>query len=112
MGKQFESEHKRLQMNERSILMMLADRNAKDDENVIRLLHDYIDNGYLHFFFRKYDSNLRQMIQHSGGLTLKEIKCYGLQLLQGVMFLNDNQILHCDLKEDNVMISGQTFKDY
>jgi serine/threonine-protein kinase BUR1 len=39
--------------------------------------------------------------------TTPQIKCYMLQLLEGVRYLHENNILHRDMKAANLLISNQ-----
>lgn len=54
------------------------------------------------------DHDLSGMLDNpSIHLTIPQIKCYMLQLLEGVRYLHDNHILHRDMKAANLLISNK-----
>ena len=54
------------------------------------------------------DHDLSGMLDNpSIHLTIPQIKCYMLQLLEGVRYLHANHILHRDMKAANLLISNK-----
>ncbi|KAG0351166.1 Serine/threonine-protein kinase plk2, partial [Mortierella sp. AD032] len=46
-----------------------------------------------------------QLLNKRGALLEEEVRYYGIQLLDGLAFMHDRGILHCDLKPNNILIS-------
>ena len=68
---------------------------------------EYRGHTLLAFSFMEY--NLRDVLQKFGkgvGLALQAVRSYCGQLLAGLTQLKKHQILHCDLKPDNVLVSA------
>jgi serine/threonine-protein kinase BUR1 len=54
------------------------------------------------------DHDLSGLLENPGiTLTEPQIKCYMLQLLEGLRYLHDNHILHRDMKAANLLISNK-----
>uniref|UniRef100_H3AW41 cyclin-dependent kinase n=1 Tax=Latimeria chalumnae TaxID=7897 RepID=H3AW41_LATCH len=73
----------------------------------IVLLHDIIQTREtLTFVFEYVQTDLGQyMIQHPGGLHPHNVKLFLFQLLRGLAYIHHQQILHRDLKPQNLLIS-------
>nr|XP_057941891.1 cyclin-dependent kinase 15 isoform X2 [Doryrhamphus excisus] len=73
----------------------------------IVLLHDIIHTrDSLTFVFEYVQTDLAQyMNQHPGGLHSHNVRIFMFQLLRGLNFIHGRQILHRDLKPQNLLIS-------
>ena len=70
------------------------------------MLHDFKDDKFTHIVFPLYGPTLYDVI-HSNELpfTIKEIRTIARQLIETTMLLHDNQLLHSDLKPDNILLN-------
>ncbi|RHZ77305.1 hypothetical protein Glove_182g21 [Diversispora epigaea] len=78
------------------------------------LKHPYIVNLYdvfddLDFVYLKMElcsnNSLLEMVQNRGELTESEVRLYMIQLIDAVGYMHNNNILHRDLKPDNIFLS-------
>jgi len=106
---------------ERHILQLLSKSSSSQDRhptnhNIVRLLSQY-DNDthnleYRHhtcLLFEHLSSNLRQTLVkfgHKIGINLTAVKSYARQLFGALHHLSKHQIVHADIKPDNILVSG------
>lgn len=60
------------------------------------LIMEYADNG-----------NITNLLKERGKLTDYEVRHYACQILLGLYFLHRNNIVHCDLKPDNILLTSK-----
>ena len=74
-------------------------------EHLVRLVHFFedIDNIYLILDLCPHQS-LHDLVQRRGGLSEIEVRYFMKQMIEGVRFMQDNQVLHRDLKIGNTFI--------
>ncbi|XP_010445108.1 PREDICTED: mitogen-activated protein kinase kinase kinase 2 [Camelina sativa] len=66
----------------------------ENDESVYNILMEYVSGGSLH-----------DLIKNTGGkLPEPAIRSYTRQILNGLMYLHERGIVHCDLKSQNVLV--------
>ncbi|CAL2048543.1 unnamed protein product [Caenorhabditis brenneri] len=103
--------------NEIQIALMISDaikRDEKDGANIARFIESFTVHGNHHFehlvmVFELCGPDLFTIIEHSNQkrLSFKRIQDIGRQLLTGLAFLHSKcNVLHCDLKPENVLISA------
>ncbi|KAI9221761.1 kinase-like domain-containing protein [Blastocladiella britannica] len=95
-------------LKEVAILRKLQDRDPRDRKHVIRLLGSFEHRGHLCMVFESMSMNLRDVLKKYGnnvGLNLKAVRLYAHQLFLALAHLRKSNIVHADLKPDNILIS-------
>lgn len=64
------------------------------DQRKVKILLEYIPGGSLRMILEKY-----------GGLSQKVIKTYAYQIIKGLQYLHNHQVMHRDLKSANILIT-------
>mgnify|MGYP000698097199 FL=1 len=78
---------------------------------IIKLYHNWIDNSREKIIFITEiatSGSLREFINKVKNIKLRIIKKWTKQILYGIKFLHDNDIIHRDIKCDNIFINGST----
>ena len=79
----------------------------EDDVIAIAKLQDYVVfRNHICLAFNKYDQNLYDLIKKNQFMSLPNemIKRMGIQVLMALHFLKKRQIIHCDIKPENIMM--------
>lgn len=90
---------------------ILKDLTANDPDgtkHVVRLYRAFDHKAHLCMVFENLSMNLREVLKKFGrdvGINLKAIRAYAKQLFLGLSLLKKCQILHADLKPDNILIN-------
>lgn len=95
-------------IKEIEILKGLSTADPEDKKHVIRLERTFDHKGHLCMVFENLSMNLREVLKKFGrdvGINLKAIRAYAQQLFLGLSLLRKCQILHADLKPDNVLVN-------
>jgi serine/threonine-protein kinase PRP4 len=96
---------KRAAETERDFLLLLKERGRI--RNVVSLHDSFEYKKHLCLVLEPMTFNLREVIQNFGGgvgITLKAVRFYSLQLLNGLRHLKQSNILHADIKPDNIVV--------
>lgn len=95
-------------MKEMQILQRLADADPDDRKHMIRLQRSFSHKGHLCMVFENLHINLREVIKKFGrdvGINLKAVRSYAQQMFLGLSLLRKCNVLHADLKPDNVLVN-------
>lgn len=93
---------------ELSILTMLRTRDPENKKHCVRLLGHLEYRHHTTFVFESLQMNLRDALKKFGknvGINVTAIRMYGRQLFIALKFLSDLQIVHADIKLDNILVS-------
>ncbi|KEP61359.1 UNVERIFIED_CONTAM: cell-cycle-associated protein kinase DYRK2, putative [Hammondia hammondi] len=85
-------------------------QNDKDDKgNVIHMKEHFIFRNHLIITFELLNMNLYEFLKRNmfKGLSSLAIRSIGIQLLQALRLLKRQQIVHCDLKPENIVLKNQ-----
>lgn len=85
----------------------LNDADPQDKRHIIRSLGSFDHKGHLCAVFEHMSKNLRDLLKEDAGhgVTLPAIKSFSRQMFVALQYLQTHQIVHCDLKPDNILVS-------
>lgn len=84
----------------------------KEKSNVVKIIEHFVFRDHICIVFELLGINLYEMIRNGDfkGIELPSIKKIAIQLLQNLIFLNKNKIIHCDLKPENILLTDTGIK--
>ncbi|KAJ5493176.1 Serine/threonine-protein kinase prp4 [Penicillium diatomitis] len=97
-------------MKEIDILEQLREADPEDKKHVIKFIRYFDHKGHLCMVFENLSMNLREVLKKFGrdvGLNLRAIRAYAQQMFLGLSLLRKCNILHADLKPDNLLVNEQ-----
>lgn len=88
---------------------ILAQLNKARVENVVKAFDFFIFRSHICITFEALNMNLYELIHKTGhrGLSLKHVKLYIVQILTGLNEVHKRNIIHCDLKPDNILLTHE-----
>lgn len=86
--------------------LMVKDKEHKS--NIVRVYGYFYFRNHLCITFEALSMNLYEFIKvnHFKGFSLGLIRRFAVQLLQGLVLLQKEKIIHCDLKPENVLLKS------
>lgn len=90
------------------ILQQLRVADPDDKKHVIKFERQFDHKGHLCMVFENLSMNLREVLKKFGrdvGLNLRAIRAYAQQMFLGLSLLRKCEILHADLKPDNLLVN-------
>lgn len=90
------------------ILQQLMAADPDDKKHVIRFERQFDHKGHLCMVFENLSMNLREVLKKFGrdvGLNLRAIRAYAQQMFLGLSLLRKCNILHADVKPDNLLVN-------
>lgn len=94
---------------EMDFLRKVNEADPQDKRHIIRLLGSFDHKGHLCIVFEHMSKNLRDLLKeetNGHGLTLPAVRIYAKQMFSGLQHLQNCQVIHLDLKPDNVLVSA------
>lgn len=95
---------------EMDILHKLMNADPDDKKHMIRLERSFTHKGHLCMVFENLSINLREVLKKFGrdcGINLKAVRAYAQQMFLGLSLLRKCNIIHADLKPDNVLVNEE-----
>lgn len=95
-------------MKEIQILQQLKEADPDDKKHMIRLERHFEHKGHLCMVFENLSINLREVLKKFGrdvGINLKAVRVYAQQMFLGLSLMRKCNILHADLKPDNILVN-------
>ncbi|RDW94393.1 putative serine kinase ppk5 [Coleophoma crateriformis] len=95
-------------MKEIEILQKINDADPDDKKHMIRLERYFEHKGHLCMVFENLSINLREVLKKFGrdvGINLKAVRAYAQQMFLGLSLMRKCNILHADLKPDNMLVN-------
>ena len=78
--------------------------------NIIKINYATYDDDYVYITMPYYkNGSLNQMLDYKN-LTVREIIKYSLDFLSAIYYMHDNNIIHCDIKPNNILINDKNPK--
>ena len=100
---------RRASQKEMDFLRKVNEADPQDKRHIIRLLGSFDHKGHLCIVFEHMSKNLRDLLKeetNGHGLTLPAVRIYARQMFLGLQHLQNCQVIHLDLKPDNVLVSA------
>lgn len=94
---------------EMDFLQKVNEADPQDKRHIIRLLGSFDHKGHLCIIFEHMSKNLRDLLKeetNGHGLALPAVRTYARQMFLGLQHLQNCQVIHLDLKPDNVLVSA------
>ncbi|KAE8445836.1 hypothetical protein EG329_012759 [Mollisiaceae sp. DMI_Dod_QoI] len=95
-------------MKEIEILQKLNEADPEDRKHMIRLERHFEHKGHLCMVFENLSINLREVLKKFGrdvGINLRAVRAYAQQMFLGLSLMRKCNILHADLKPDNILVN-------
>lgn len=95
-------------LKELEMLRRLNDADPDDKFHCVRLYRHFFHKQHLCLVFEPLSMNLREVLKKYGkdiGLHLKAVKSYSQQLFLALRLLKKCNILHADIKPDNILVN-------
>ncbi|UJR27090.1 hypothetical protein I4U23_008391 [Adineta vaga] len=89
-------------------LRKLNENDSEDRYHCLRLLDHFTHRNHLCLVFEPLSMNLREVLKKYGkdvGLSIKAVRSYTLQLMLALKHLKKCNILHADIKPDNILVN-------
>ncbi|KAI0792601.1 kinase-like protein [Abortiporus biennis] len=97
-------------LKETQILNKLRQADPDDKKHVVRLERTFEHRGHLCLVFESLSMNLRDVVKRFGnriGLNLPAVRSYAHQLFLAMSLLRKCNIMHADIKPDNILVNEQ-----
>ncbi|KAI1281903.1 Serine/threonine-protein kinase PRP4 -like protein [Halotydeus destructor] len=95
-------------LKELEMLKRLNDSDPDDKFHCLRLYRHFYHRSHLCLVFEPLSMNLREVIKKYGkniGLHIKAVRSYAMQLFLALKHLKKCEILHADIKPDNILVN-------
>ncbi|CAD8088495.1 unnamed protein product [Paramecium primaurelia] len=97
---------------EANLLMMIKEKDPLNKSNIVRIEEQFNFRGHQCIVFEKLENNLFELLkqQKFRGLDYETLRKFSYQILVALNYLQKLNIVHCDLKPENVMVQDMKSK--
>ncbi|KAL3089210.1 hypothetical protein niasHT_021154 [Heterodera trifolii] len=95
-------------VRELEVLKKLNEADRLDKYHILQLYRQFYHRNHLCLVFENLSMNLREVLKKYGnnvGLHMKAVRSYAQQLLLAMKLLKKCNILHADIKPDNILVN-------
>eukprot|EP01080_Neovahlkampfia_damariscottae_P004839 gene4839-8424_t len=103
---------KRSGLEEIEYIRKLNESDIENKHHIVKMKDNFFHKNHLCIVFEAKMMNLRQILEKFGklngkniGIKIDVVRIYAYQLFLSLILLKRNQILHCDIKPDNILIN-------
>jgi serine/threonine-protein kinase PRP4 len=98
-----------------AILKKIMEADPDGRKHIIRLEGCFEHKGHLCLVFENLSLNLRDVLKRFGrdvGINLKAVRAYAQQIFVALSLLRKCNLLHADLKPDNILVCVLSFPSF
>lgn len=99
-------------ITEIAILQKLNDADPENKKHIVMFERSFDYKGHLCMVFENLSMNLREVLRKFGnnvGINLTATKAYARQIFVALAHMRKCNIIHADLKPDNILVSDLVF---
>ena len=81
--------------------------SSLDHPNIIKINYATYDDDYIYITMPYYKNGSLNRILDNRALSIREVIKYALDFLSALYYMHDNNIIHCDIKPNNILIDDK-----
>jgi dual specificity tyrosine-phosphorylation-regulated kinase 2/3/4 len=91
---------------EAKILEELCENDPEDKKNIIRIKEKFVFRKHLILSFEMLSMNLYEFIKSNNfqGVSVGLVRRFAIQLLVSLHYMKEHNIIHCDMKPENILL--------
>lgn len=88
------------------MLEILKRHDPEDKKNIIRIIETLVFRKHLIMTFEILSMNLYEFIKSNNfqGVSVGLVRRFAIQLLVALHFMREHNIVHCDMKPENILL--------